>query len=180
MLRRRARSERNMVKNRWLRLWRATEGLGAVELGFIAPFLLLLFLGIVDFGMAYWQQMEIANAANVGTQYAIKNSFNQSQIITIAKASTNLSDVLLDNPAPDQVCGCPTATGVTIGYGTYPTCGTCPDSTAAKGYVRVNTRICYSPLFTWPGLSYCSLSNSSCSGCTANQIVLTAQSIVLK
>jgi Flp pilus assembly protein TadG len=169
-----------MCKKRLSRLWAATEGLGAVELGFIAPFLLLLLLGIADFGLAFWQQMEIANAADAGSQYAMANSFDQNTVTNIARNATNLTSVQLDQPAPAQICGCATSTGVTSGYGIYPNCTSCPDGTAAKGYVVVNTRICYTTLFTWPGLNYCSTSTSSCSGCSANQIALTAQSIILK
>jgi len=175
-----------MCKKRLSGLWAATEGLGAVELGFIAPFLLLLLLGIADFGLAFWQQMEIANAADAGTQFAmgnpvdLSNTAGKDTIKNIARNSTNLTSVQLDQPEPEQICGCATSTGVTSGYGTYPSCTSCPDGTAAKGYVVVNTRICYTTLFTWPGLNYCSTSSSSCSGCSANQIALTAQSIILK
>jgi len=153
--------------------------MGAVEFGFIAPVLLVLLLGICDFGFAFWQQMELANAADAGTQYAMSSAFDQTKITNITRNATNLSSLQVD-PAPAQICGCATSAGVTSGYGTYPGCTSCPDGTPAKGYLVVNTRICYTTLFTWPGLNYCSTSSSSCSGCSSNQIALTAQSIMLK
>jgi TadE-like protein len=168
-----------MRKNSLSRLWPATDGLGAVEFGFIAPFLLLMLLGIADFGIGFWQQMEIANAADAGAQYAMANPFNKDSIRNIARNATNLSSVQVD-PEPTQICGCATSVGVISGFGVYPACLSCPDGTAAKGYVIVNTRICYKTLFTWPGLNYCSLSLSSCSGCSANEIALTSQSVVLQ
>jgi Flp pilus assembly protein TadG len=166
-----------MGKKRFYRLWRATEGLGAVELGFIAPVLLTLLLGVADFGMAFWQQMEISNAADAGAQWGMANPYNSASITTVAQSATNMSTVTVD---PTNPCGCATSTGVAGGYGTPPSCTTCPDGSTAQTYIVVNTRICYSTLFHWPGLTYCSNSDSNCSGCSATQVALTAQSAVLK
>ena len=104
-----------MNKQQISRLWRAREGLGAIELGFIAPVLLTLFLGIIDFGMAFWQQMQIANAADAGAQWGMANAYNSSSITTVAQSATNLSTVNVSSTNP---CGCATSTGVAGGYGT--------------------------------------------------------------
>jgi len=166
-----------MNKQQISRLWRAREGLGAIELGFIAPVLLTLFLGIIDFGMAFWQQMQIANAADAGAQWGMANAWNDSSIRTVAQSATNLSTVNVSSTNP---CGCATNTGVAGGYGNPPSCTACPDGTTAQTYIVVNTRICYSTLFHWPGLTYCSGSDSNCTGCSSTQLALTAQSAVLK
>src|SRR5712692_1415424 len=60
---------RRLSERRWSRLWAARDGLGAIEFGFIAPVLVAMLLGILDFGLAFWQQMEIANAADAGAQW---------------------------------------------------------------------------------------------------------------
>jgi Flp pilus assembly protein TadG len=166
-----------MGKKQFFRLWRATEGLGAVELGFIAPVLLAILLGILDFGMAFWQQMEISNAADAGAQWGMANAYDSTSIRTVAQSATNLSTVAVD---PSNPCGCASNTGVAGGYGNPPSCTTCPDGTAAQAYIVVNTHICYSTLFQWPGLTYCSNSDSNCSSCSSSQVVLTAHSAVLK
>ena len=166
-----------MSKQQISRLWQAREGLGAIELGFIAPVLLTLFLGIIDFGMAFWQQMQIANAADAGAQWGMANAWNDSSIRTVAQSATNLSTVNVSSTNP---CGCATNTGVAGGYGNPPSCTACPDGTTAQTYIVVNTRICYSTLFHWPGLTYCSGSDSNCTGCSSTQLALTAQSAVLK
>jgi Flp pilus assembly protein TadG len=167
-----------MMSNKQLfRLWRSREGLGAIELGFIAPVLLALLLGVLDFGMAFWQQMEIANAADAGAQWGMGNAYNGSSITTVAQSATNLSSVNVSSTNP---CGCASNTGVSSGYGTPPSCTACPDGSTAQTYIVVNTRICYSTLFHWPGLTYCSNSDSNCTGCSSAQVALTAQSAVLK
>ena len=172
-----------MGKKHFSRLWKATGGLGAIELGFIAPVLLALLLGVLDFGMAFWQQMQISNAADAGAQWGMQNTYDAASdqtspsIRTVAQSATNLSTVTVSSTNP---CGCASSTGVASGYGTPGSCTVCPDGTTAQAYIVVNTRMCYSTLFHWPGLTYCSGSDSNCSGCSSTQVALTSQSAVLK
>ena len=154
-------------------LWRATDGVGAVELGLLAPVLLALLLGVIDFGTAYWQQMQVANAANAGAQWGMSNPYNEDSIRTVVASATNLSSISV---TPTNPCGCASNTGVS-----FYSCGsTCPDNTTPKPYIVVNVRICYATLFPWPGLNYCTPDNTECSGCSAGQIALSAQSVVLQ
>jgi hypothetical protein len=157
------------------RLWTATAGLGAIEFGFIAPVLLAMILGVLDFGLAFWHKMEIANAADAGVQWGMANPYNASSIRSVVTSATSLS--IPDpnsNVTPSNPCGCATSTGITTGYGTAPSCTACPDATAAKTYIVVNAKICYGPLFHWPGLGY------GGDGCPSNKISLKAQAFVLK
>jgi Flp pilus assembly protein TadG len=163
-----------MRKKRLSSLWAATEGLGAIEFGFVAPVLLAMLLGVLDFGMAFWQKMEIATAADAGAIWGMSNSYNESSIRSVVQAATSLS-IPAGNIGPSNPCGCATSTGITTGYGTPPSCTACPDATTAKPYIVVNAHICYSTLFpSWPGLTY------GGDGCSSNQISLTAQAFVLK
>ena len=163
------------MKERWSRLWAASDGMGAIEFGFVAPVLLALTLGILDFGMAFWQQMEIANAADAGAQWGMDNVYNASSITSVVQNATGLS-IASGNVTPSNPCGCPTTTGVS----TYSCGSTCPDGTAPQPYIVVSAHVCYATLFSWPGLSYCSTGTGNCTGCTSSQISLTAQSVVLK
>jgi Flp pilus assembly protein TadG len=166
------------MKDRWwCRLWAASDGLGAIEFGFIAPFLLLMLLGVLDFGMAFWQQMEIANAADAGAQWGMTNTYDQDKIRTVARSATNLTGTTI---SPSNTCGCVnSATNtITTGYGSPGSCSACPTgsvSSTASNYIVVNANVCYKPVFpTWPGLSY------GGDGCASNTISLKAQSFVLK
>ena len=160
-------------KNRRPNLWRSEDGIGAVEFGFIAPILMLLLLGIVDFGMAYWKQMQIRNAANAGIQWAMTNGYDLIKIPAVAASATNLSGIAV---TPSLPCGCATGTGVTI----LACASLCPDNTVPKPYIMVNARICYTPLFTWPALPYCASANGDCAGCGTDQIALSAESVLLQ
>ena len=166
------------MKDRWwCRLWAARDGLGAIEFGFIAPVLLLMLLGVLDFGMAFWQQMEISNAADAGAQWGMTNDYNEASIRTVAQAATNLTGTTI-TPSPE--CGCVNSSTnrISTGYGTAPSCTACPTgsvSGTASNYILVNAKVCYTPLFpTWPGLSY------GTDGCASNKIVLKSQAFVLK
>jgi Flp pilus assembly protein TadG len=171
------RRHRGMKERWWFRLWAARDGLGAIEFGFIAPVLLLMLLGVLDFGMAFWQQMEIANAADAGAQWGMSNDYNQTSIRSVAQSATNLTGTTI---TPSNECGCVDSGSNTIHlYGTAGSCTGCPMpasvSSTASNYIVVNAKICYKPLFpTWPGLSY------GTDSCASNQISLQAQALVLK
>jgi Flp pilus assembly protein TadG len=163
-----------MRKDRISHLGRARDGLGAIEFGFIAPFLLTLLLGVADFGMAYWQQMQVANAADAGAQWGMSNAYDATSITSVAQGATNLSTSVTVEPSNPY--GCPSDTGITY----YSQNSTCPDNSTPKQYIVVTTRMCYSTLFSWPGLAYCSSGSTACTGCSASQVALSAQSVVLK
>jgi Flp pilus assembly protein TadG len=163
-----------MKERRWYRLWASRDGLGAIEFAFVAPFLLTLLLGVLEFGLAFWQRIEVASAADAGVQWGMSNPYDETSIRSVVQAATSLA-IPAGNITPSNPCGCATSTGITTGYGSPPSCTACPDTTTAKPYIVVNVHTCYSTLFpSWPGLTY------GGDGCTSSQISLAAQSFVLK
>jgi Flp pilus assembly protein TadG len=106
----------------------------AVEFAIIATFLSLLVLGAIDFGMGYWEQIQVGNAARAGAEYAVLNGYNQSNIQNAVTSATALTSVAA-SPAPTQACGCPSATtGISAA-----TCGAaCTGGGTAGKYVTVN------------------------------------------
>ncbi len=131
------------------RLWTAQDGVGAIEFAFVAGILSMLLLGICDFGVGFWEKMQVGNAARAGAEYAVKNGYNSANIQTTVTNATNLSGIQA-SPTPAQTCGCPdVATGISP-----MTCGApCPNGDTAGTYVTVNARVSYSTLFAWPGLA---------------------------
>src|SRR5436190_15162474 len=112
-----------MQRQRYRGLLRAQDGVGAIEFAFVAGILSMLLLGICDFGLGFWEKMQVANAARAGAEYAVKSGYDSTNIQTAVTNSTNLSGVQA-SPAPAQTCGCPDAvTGVSAS-----TCGaSCPN-----------------------------------------------------
>ena len=48
-----------------------SAGNAAIEMAVIAPVLVLLLVGIADFGMAVYRKMQVQHAAQAGAEYAM-------------------------------------------------------------------------------------------------------------
>lgn len=68
------------------RLWRRRQGTAAIEMALIAPLLLTLFAGIIDFARVYDQEIELSSAVAAAAQYALINvaSINSGGAATLA------------------------------------------------------------------------------------------------
>jgi Flp pilus assembly protein TadG len=145
------RPARQIMKNgrRFSRLFFEQEGTAAIEFGMVAAFLCLLLVGLVDFGMGYWEQIQVGNAARAGAEYAVFNGWNQSGITAAATSATSLSSIAA-TPAPTKTYGCPSASGgiTAAAFGS-----SCTGGGTAGTYVTVNTQAFYSTLFTYPGIA---------------------------
>ena len=124
-------------------------GTAAIEFGVVAAFLCFLLLGSIDFGMGYWEHIQVGNAARAGGEYAIIKGWSQSGITTAVTSATGLSSIVA-TPAPAQTCGCPSTSAGVIAA----TCGSsCTGGGTAGTYVTVNAQASYSTLFTYPGIA---------------------------
>ncbi len=138
----------------------AEGGTSSIEFAFIAGLLAIMLLGLMDFGRGFWEQMQVANAARAGAEYATRNGYDATNIATAITSATSLSNVQA-SPAPTETCGCPDAT-----TGISPqTCNVaCASGDFPGTYVTARARASYRMLFSWPGLS--------------NPVTLTASAIV--
>jgi Flp pilus assembly protein TadG len=136
------------------------NGTAAIEFGLVGTFLGLLLLGLVDFGMGYWEQMQVGNAARAGGEYAILNGWNQSGITAAVTSATGLGSITA-TPAPARIYGCASASA---GITTATSGSNCTGGGTTGTYVTVNARASYSTAFTYPGI--------------ANPLTLTASTTV--
>ncbi len=128
-------------------LWEARDGASAVEFALIAGILAMMLLGLMDFGLGFWEKMEVGNGARAGAEYAVRNGYDSSKIQTAVTNSINLSGLTISSA---ESCGCPNATA---GINTSYSCGeTCPDGGIAGTYVTVDTQASYHTIFHWPGV----------------------------
>ena len=134
----------------------AEDGASAIEFAFVAGILAVLFLGLVDFSMGFWDKMQVANGARAGAEYAVVNGYDHDKVTTAATDATAAINVTMGTPQASEVCGCPDATsGITPQWaptGSPATCsGTCTYGSPGT-YVTVSTSGTYKPIFPWPGL----------------------------
>ena len=135
------------------------QGTAAVELALIAPMMLILFAGMIDFARVYDQELALSGAVASGAQYALINvaSINSSSAASLAvtlsgivansngaawagatvtvndgatSAVTNGATSSSGTAANANSCWCPTvAPAAASPFGTVATCG----STCAAG-----------------------------------------------
>lgn len=118
------------------------RGAVAVEFAILAPILIMLLLGIMEFGRAYNVQITLSNAAREGVRVmAINNSGTAAATVTAKTATKNAAAVL--NPVlKDEK--------IVFKYQTTP--ATIPVPTACAANVQVTVTIDYS-LSTLTGIA---------------------------
>lgn len=84
-----------------------------VEFALVVPLLLLLVMGIVDFGRAYHVQTSVSNAAREGVRVmALTNDAPRARIAA-QKAATTLSPLLTDSQITFSPAACTTGAQMT-------------------------------------------------------------------
>ena len=88
----------------------AHEGNAALEFSIAAPVLAIIFIPLIDIGMAVYQQMQVQDAAQAGAQYAMAHGWNSGSIQSAVTSATALPVSV--SPAPSKSCGCPDGSSV--------------------------------------------------------------------
>ncbi len=132
------------------------SGTAAIEFALMAPYLLVLMGGVVEFGLAMYECMQVNAAVEAGIVSAVVNGWNSDAIVSAVAGASQLpsaysvyNDGVTATPAPSYYCGCaigaPTYS-VSQGTGTPPSCS-CSGSGAPGAYVQVSATIGHLPLF---------------------------------
>jgi Flp pilus assembly protein TadG len=148
-------------------LLRQNRGTAAVELALIAPMLLILFAGIIDFGRVYREEIELSSAVAAAAQYALINAANINST-NAASLATTLTSIVANTNGPSWAgatvtvnngaanansCWCPTGASTTWGWGSAATCGsTCAGGTLAGKFVMITGTRTFSAIFSRYGL----------------------------
>jgi hypothetical protein len=117
-----------------------------VEFAILAPVLAFVFVALADLGIGTYQNMQVAAAAQYGTQYALVNGYDSSAITTAVKSSTDVSPVTV---TPSTFSACPGTSGVVVELvNGFP----CSDGSNAGTFARVTVSHSYTTLIPYPGL----------------------------
>jgi hypothetical protein len=123
------------------------DGIAIVEFTIFAPMLIIMSIYIMDFGLYFFNRLEMQNAAQAGAQWAIATGlYNASDIQVAAKNAVPAHFLPIQiKVTPNEFCGCPSSTGVALYDPTHPS-GICPggatcvvgkNTEAAGNYVTV-------------------------------------------
>ena len=121
------------------------RGVAGVEFALALPILVLLLVGMFDYGTLAFQTMEVSTAAHAGADYAMHKGWNASAIQAAVTSATGLP--VTASPAPQLSNGCLSGNTVVFTTGSTCTSGGTPGS-----YVIVNAQTPFSPLVAWSGL----------------------------
>jgi Flp pilus assembly protein TadG len=126
------------------------RGASLVELAFLLPFLLLLLIGVVDLGRAFYLGIEVADAARAGAMYGYQTSATMKDLAGIKTAASNdAPEVTGLTTTSSYGCMCSDGSSPSTNCGTPPTCSS---GKRQVNYVIVNTSATYTALFPWPGV----------------------------
>lgn len=136
------------------------HGSSLVEVALVAPTLILLLVGTVDFGRAYYLATEVAGAAHAGAEYGVQAPTDTAGMK--AAAIADAPDVpSLTVATPTFGCECSDGTKYSASCASKPSC-----STNVVYAVKVSVSASYKPMFPWPGLpSRVQLANTAVMRC---------------
>ena len=110
-----------------------------VEFALAAPFLIILMLGVIDFGRVYFAYVSVTNSARTGADYAAANcspSCEEDDLIGIRDAVVADTTQLLNTS--------PTNPDVSVNVGDSLGLG--------NSQVDVTVSYTFTTIFPWPGL----------------------------
>jgi Flp pilus assembly protein TadG len=112
-----------------------------VELAVVAPFIVAITLGIIDFGRGAHASMSLRSAARVGAEY-VSRTGDLDKVPTIVADAANLDSATLVVTS-NMFCECD--------GGVAKTCGTyCPDGTIARRFISITAAQSFSTLVPYP------------------------------
>jgi Flp pilus assembly protein TadG len=147
------------VAERCLRSFLDADGAVLVELAIVAPLLVLLVLGVADYGVLMGQSASLESAARAGSEVAkINPSVTAANLTSLGLFPSGAT------PAVASACTCVDGTwpgGATCPPGPFdtPCTGNINPFTGATDprpveYVQVTGTRSFNPLFAWAGLVF--------------------------
>jgi len=121
-------------------------GSSLVEAAFFLPLLLLLLMGVADFGRAYYLAIEVAGAAHAGAVYGAQNITDTTGMQNAAKL--NSPDVSGLVATGSWGCECSDGTSASASCSRTPAC-----SVNLVYYAKVTTTATYHPIMPWNGIN---------------------------
>jgi len=129
---------------------RNQQGTALVELALSLSVMILIMLGIVEFGRVIYTAIEVSNAAHAAVQYGASSSAASADTTGITNAAmadaANVSGLSVTSVSTSCTCANTAYTPTSCSDNT--TCRS--NGTALVETITVNTQATYTPLFQYP------------------------------
>jgi Flp pilus assembly protein TadG len=130
-----------------LKFLRSERGTSLVETALLVPSLMMVLMGAIDFGRAYYLANEVAGAAQAGAVYGSTNITDTTGMTNAAKYDA--PDVSGLGVTPSWGCEC------SDGTKSSASCSSTPTGCSANVvyYATVTATATYTPMFPWKGIN---------------------------
>lgn len=136
-----------MKKPNRLDLLRGEQASSLVELAAMLPVFMLLLVGAVDFGRAYYLAIQVAGAAQAGATYGSQNPHDTTGMTAAAMDDApNVPNVSVSSATSG--CECADGTGYSANCSSTPSC----PSNNVVYRVNITVQGTYTPILPWPGI----------------------------
>jgi Flp pilus assembly protein TadG len=137
-----------------LKIFNSESGTSLIEMALLLPILFLLLIGTVDFGRAYYLEIEVSRAAHTGALYGSQNPTDLTGMTNAAVADAADVSGLTSTAAYGYECSDGTQRSASCGS---TSCTMTPVAPTGCGfntvyYIQVNTSVTYNAMFPYPGI----------------------------
>jgi Flp pilus assembly protein TadG len=132
-----------------MRPHRNRRGVAAVEAALVIPAVVVLAIGVADWGLALEQKLRLQTAARAGAQFAMSRPADSDGITAAARGAAPAFANLVVSPTPNRLCQCVTVvSGVESGRTDMASCTASCTGTGTRvvGYVTVRVERSITPI----------------------------------
>jgi len=123
-------------------------GQALAEMAIVLPFVLLLFVGVLDFCRVFYTSMMLTQAARSGAQYGAQAKGKSADYATMVETAVNAASDLSPAITASAVRSCECSGGTTVDC----TTGDCGAEGAPRVFVSVTTGYTFNTFFPYPGV----------------------------
>jgi hypothetical protein len=124
------------------------SGSVAAEFAIAAPAVIVIAVGIADFGSLAAESVELAGTARIGAEYARLNPLDTSGIQQSMQSAMSFGPTLTFPASFPQSCECDDTTPIACGE----SCATVGRPGPNRVFINISVNQAFTPLVPWPGI----------------------------
>lgn len=138
---------RRRLAGRQTSQWRSQTGAAVIEMAVITPLLLLMVLGVADFGRVLYRAITLSHAARAGAAYGAQSNWFTVDAAGIQQAAEeDAQNIGAITVTSQPVCECTGGTPVSC------TGGSCAGYGVPRVFVQVTTTQTFQTVVPYPGI----------------------------